>query len=142
MVLNHRIVAMVGSQPVRVECMTCGSPHNYRPRPPGEKAEREPRATRSTGGSSASGASRASTRGTAAERALAAERERTVTWEKAIAGRSPSDFVQYRPASSFEEGQLLRHTKFGDGVVVRMLEGNKIEVLFRDEPRVLAHALG
>ena len=39
MVLNHRIIAMVGTIPRKVECSTCNSHHLYRARPPGEKAE-------------------------------------------------------------------------------------------------------
>ena len=38
LVLNHRIIAMMGPKPVRVECSTCGSHHNYRGTAPGEKA--------------------------------------------------------------------------------------------------------
>ena len=37
--LNHRIIAMVGPRPVRVECSTCGSHHNFRAAAPGEKPE-------------------------------------------------------------------------------------------------------
>ena len=37
MVLNHRIIAMVGTAPKRVECSTCNSHHNYRATAPGEK---------------------------------------------------------------------------------------------------------
>ncbi|HQY65402.1 MAG TPA: hypothetical protein PK141_28610, partial [Polyangiaceae bacterium] len=56
--LNHRIIAMVGNLPVRVECSTCGSHHNYRPRAPGEKAPKAAKApstvTRTASKSSAS----------------------------------------------------------------------------------------
>ena len=44
------------------------------------------------------------------------DRERT--WEKSIAGRSPNDFRPYRTSEIFEEGELVRHSKFGDGVVL------------------------
>ncbi len=37
MVLNHRIIAMVGTAPKRVECSTCNSHHNFRATAPGEK---------------------------------------------------------------------------------------------------------
>ena len=39
LVLNHRIIAMIGNTPRKVECSTCNSHHLYRARPPGEKAE-------------------------------------------------------------------------------------------------------
>ncbi len=37
--LNHRIIAMVGPKPARVECSTCSSHHNYRGSAPGEQPE-------------------------------------------------------------------------------------------------------
>ena len=37
--------------------------------------------------------------------------------------------------------QLLRHAKFGDGFVSRVIDAGKIEVVFRDGARTLAHGL-
>lgn len=134
LMLNHRIVAMKGGTPAKVDCQTCKTTHNYRARPPGEKAEKAPKVE-----AGMSGSSRAP-RPSSAEKALAAERERTRTWEKSIAGKSLSDFRSYRTTEHFADGDLLRHVKFGDGVVLRIIDSNKIEVLFQDEPRILAHA--
>jgi hypothetical protein len=133
LVLNHRIIAMVGPKPVRVECSTCGSHHNYRPRAPGEKAEASPRSTRAGGA-----APRAPRGPTRAEEARVA---RETQWEKAIAGRALSDFTPYRVSNTFAEGQLIRHTKFGEGVVVRVVDPRKVEIMFRDENRTLAQGL-
>ena len=138
--LNHRIIAMVGTKPVRVECSTCGSHHNFRARAPGdkvEKAESAPRSARmvGSGGSSTPRAPRGPTR--AEQEQL--DRERM--WEKSIAGKSPRDFTPYRVSQTFTAGQLVRHSKFGDGVVVRILDAHKVEILFKDEPRTLAQAL-
>ena len=44
-------------------------------------------------------------------------------------------------AASFSEGDLLRHKKFGDGVVTRVIDDHKVEVLFRDEARTLAQGM-
>lgn len=136
LVLNHRIIAMVGTTPVRVECSTCNSHHNFRARAPGDKAT-------SAGGSSraASGASAAprSTRGPTKAQQAVLDRERT--WEKSIAGKGVHDFRPYRVSEIFEEGDLIRHSKFGDGVVTRLLEGKKVEILFKDDARTLAHGL-
>jgi hypothetical protein len=35
----------------------------------------------------------------------------------------------------------VKHPKFGDGVVTQVIDKNKVEILFRDEPRRLAQAL-
>jgi hypothetical protein len=74
-------------------------------------------------------------------REASAERERTQTWEKAIAGKAPKDFRPYRVSERFSEGDLVRHSKFGDGVVTRVIDVNKVEVLFKEEPKTLAQGL-
>ncbi|MBX3191625.1 MAG: hypothetical protein KF819_31825 [Labilithrix sp.] len=135
LVLNHRVIAMVGAQPVRVECSTCGSHHNFRARAPGEKAPST--GARSSAGSTSSGPR--SVRGPTKAQQAVMDRERT--WEKAIAGKGVHDFRQYRVHETFNEGDLIRHSKFGDGVVTRLLEGKKVEILFKDDARTLAHGL-
>ncbi len=137
LVLNHRIIAMVGPNPVRVECSTCGSHHNFRARAPGEKAP-SAGTTRVVGSGGSSGPR--STRMTVSK-AQQAALEREKTWEKAIAGKGVHDFRQYKVSETVAEGDLVRHTKFGDGVVTRILDPKKVEVLFKDEPRTLAQNL-
>jgi hypothetical protein len=134
LMLNHRIVAMKGGTPAKVDCQTCKTTHMYRARPPGEKAEKAPKVQPGMSGSSRA------PRATTAEKAMAAERERTRTWEKSIAGKAMSDFRSYRTTEHFADGELVRHGKFGDGVVLRIIDSNKIEVLFQDDSRILAHA--
>jgi hypothetical protein len=52
------------------------------------------------------------------------------------------EFKAYNVAASFAEGDLVRHKKFGDGLVTRIIDAKKVEVLFRDEARTLAQGLG
>jgi hypothetical protein len=138
LILNHRVIAMVGGTPVRVECSTCNSHHNYRARTPGEKAPAAGTATRAT---SSSSAGPRSTRVSSATKAQQAALDRERSWEKAIAGKAVSDFRNYRVDEIFAEGDLIRHKKFGDGVVTRILDQKKVEILFKDEPRTLAQGL-
>src|SRR5262245_34578614 len=138
LVLNHRIIAMVGGTPVRVECSTCMSHHNFRARAPGEKA---PSTGTSTRASSAGSSGPRSVRATAATKAQQAVLDRERSWEKAIAGKAVTDFKSYRVDQTFAEGDLIRHKKFGDGVVTRILDPKKVEILFKDEPRTLAQGL-
>jgi hypothetical protein len=141
LVLNHRIIAMVGTIPARVECSTCNSHHNFRARAPGEKAPAAGSAA--ARGATARGASGAagprSTRGPTKAQQAVLDRERT--WEKSVSGKAVNDFRPYRVSEIFEEGDLVRHSKFGDGIVTRLLEGKKVEILFRDDARTLAHGL-
>ena len=128
--LNHRIIAMLGPKPVRVECSTCGSHHNFRARPPGEKDAPAGRTT--------SPASARAPRVSSATKAEQARASREQSWEKAVTGRALNDFRKYTIHETFREGDLIRHSRFGDGVVTRIIDANKVEILFKDEPRTLA----
>ena len=136
LVLNHRIIAMVGGTPVRVECSTCNSHHNFRARAPGDKAPAAEKATRA--GSSA--APRA-TRVTTATKAAQAAADREKSWSQAVNGKPANDFKAYRVDELFNEGDLIRHKKFGDGIVTRIIDQRKVEILFQDEARTLAQGL-
>ena len=137
--LTHRIIAMVGDAVKRVECKTCGSHHNYR-RPKSErdarmakleKRDEERKAAVSSGGSKAA----------REERAARAEREQTSAWEHAIAGKPSSAFVAYRISLTFGPGDLVKHPKFGDGVVAKVIDASKVEILFKDGPRTMAQGV-
>lgn len=129
--LNHRIVSMKGPKPHQVMCLTCNTQHLYRA-PASASAAKAPRAAAGT---------RASRPPSAAKAKLEKERsDREVTWQKAIAGRAMSDFTPYKMSGVFEEGQLVNHKKFGDGIVLRIVDATKVEVLFQDEQRTLAHS--
>lgn len=139
--LTHRIIAMVGDVVKKVECKTCGSHHLYRK--PKSVKEAEAAAAAKAGSTtrrprSEGGPRTASERHAAAERA---ERERVSTWEKAIAGQPTSAFKPYSVKMAFGQGELVRHSKFGDGVVARVIDRAKIEILFQDGPRTMAHGL-
>ncbi len=139
LVLNHRIIAMVGPTPKRVECSTCGSHHNFRPRAAGDKAGATTKAAAPSRATGASSPPPRSTRGPTKAQQAVMDRERT--WENAVLGKGVNDFRAFRVDQMFGEGELVRHKKFGEGVVLRILEGNKVEILFRDEARTLAHGL-
>jgi hypothetical protein len=138
--LLHRIIAMNGGKIVRVECRTCGGHHNYhRPKSLG---------TATRGSSSApprglvpSKAAPSKSAGPRRTNADEAERQRTAAWEKAVLGQPITSFKPYRPSATFKAGELVRHAKFGDGTIVRVIDSKKVEVMFKDGPRTLAQAL-
>jgi hypothetical protein len=134
LVLNHRIVSMKSGKAHQVECLTCRTTHLWRPTAPGDKpvaGERSPSAA-------AADRPRASS-ASKAPRAAAMRLEQQ--WEKAIAGRAVADFKAYNVGGNFTEGDLVRHKKFGDGVVTRVIDAGKVEVLFRDEAKTLAQGM-
>jgi hypothetical protein len=133
LVLNHRIVSMKAGKAHQVECLTCRATHLWRPHAPGEKG------ATASGGERTRAAPSGASPATRSSRAPAMRHEQQ--WEKAIAGRSMSDFKAYNVGGTFSEGDLLRHKKFGDGVVTRVIDAHKMEVLFRDEARTLAQGM-
>ena len=138
LVLNHRVIAMVSGTPVRVECSTCNSHHNFRARAPGEKAP----AKAGTTTKAASGtAGPRSTRSTSATKAALAAAALERSWEKAVSGKAVSDFRNYRVDELWSVGDLVKHKKFGDGIVTQVLDAKKVEILFKDESRTLAQGL-
>lgn len=131
--LGHRIVAMVGGQPKRVECQTCGSQHNYRA--PKSQAARGVVVRTSTGRVASARESSAAPRVTNKARA---EADRVSDWESKIAGQPASAFTKYSMDRVFSEGELVSHRKFGDGYVVALREDGKVDIMFRDGQRTLA----
>lgn len=134
--LGHRIIAMVGDTVKKVECMTCGSHHMYR-KPMSERNAPKPAAARTASGKPAAPRTHAE-RITAAERA---ERERVASWERSIAGQPTGAFKAYRTSLVLGPGELVRHPKFGDGVVARVIDRQKVEILFKDGSRTMAHGM-
>ncbi|MEZ4301338.1 MAG: hypothetical protein R3B70_40770, partial [Polyangiaceae bacterium] len=110
------------------------------------KSEREAEAAAAAKAGSAGRRTRSESGGprTASERHAAAERaerERVSTWEKAIAGQPTAAFKPYSVKANLGQGELVRHPKFGDGVVARVIDRAKVEILFQDGPRTMAHGL-
>lgn len=73
--------------------------------------------------------------------ATLAARALEAAWEAAVEGRGPESARRYVPKERFSAGELIDHAKFGLGVV-RRAEATKIEVIFRDATRTLAHGAG
>jgi hypothetical protein len=133
LILNHRIVSMKTGKAHQVECLTCRATHLWRANAPGDKP--------ATSSSSATGRTRATAASTAVRGLRGTALRLEQQWEKAIAGRGVNEFKSYTVGSTFNEGDLVRHKKFGDGVVTRVIDAHKVEILFRDEPRTLAQAM-
>ena len=62
-----------------------------------------------------------------------------VTWTDAVEGKDEGAFKPYGVATSYKRDDLVVHPKFGKGVVT-MVEGNRVEILFQDGAKKLAHA--
>ncbi len=135
----HRIIAVVAGQPKKVECLSCKGHHLYRAtQAQKEAAAAHKRASKGSGVPSVR-QSRASIAGAATKKR---EEDLVALWEKAIAGQPFESFKPYRIDRTFVKGELVRHTKFGDGVVLTILDANKCEILFREGMKTLAQSIG
>jgi len=61
-------------------------------------------------------------------------------WKEALAPKGAAEALPYRTTQTFVAGQIVEHAKFGKGVVLRV-DGAKIEVIFKDGTRLLAHGM-
>lgn len=133
--LNHRIVAMVGGAPKRVVCLTCGSEHNYRAPKNATTSSvvvRNRKEPAPSPGKPASAAQRVTQK-------ARAEQERYDAWATRTLGKALDAFTKYSMDRQYREGELVMHSKFGEGYVETVLDSGKISVMFRDGPRTLAH---
>lgn len=122
--LTHKIVAVVGNKPVKVECRTCYGVHNYRA--PKSAVAATPTARASSGARASS------------------SRATTVSRAEPEPPPSPPDSARillYQPSERFAVGAWISHKTFGLGVVLRELATNKIEVRFDADTKVLVHGL-
>ena len=136
LMLGHRIVAMIGKKPVRVECQTCGSVHNYKAAAPGN-ASVTPVIRNRDGTISPVRMLNAPTPRAASRTTRTGAR--TSEWEVRIAGQPVTAFSRYSMSKTYNAGELIHHPKFGDGFVATVLEGGKISIVFKDGARTLAH---
>ena len=136
LLLGHRIVAMIGKKPVRVECSTCGSVHNYKATAPGNASAAPVIRNRDGTITPVRTANAPSPRAQSKTSRVGA---RTSEWETRIAGQPATAFTRYSMAKTYDMGELVHHPKFGDGFVAVVLDGGKISIVFKDGAKTLAH---
>jgi hypothetical protein len=124
--LNHRVIAVVGKNVKKVQCLTCGSDHKYHPpRNEGpEEKESPPKRTQAFGRTSAK-----------IDRGAGRARGEWATFMKEM----PPDSTPkpYRMSESYKPGEFLTHPTFGTGRVSEILGVEKIEVVFEEGRKVL-----
>lgn len=127
---------MIGKKPVRVECRTCGSVHNYKASAPGDKAITPVVRNRDGTLSPVRTLNAPSPRAVSKTTRVGA---RTSEWEHRITGQPVTAFSRYSMAKTYATGELVHHSKFGDGFVANVLDGGKISIVFKDGAKTLAH---
>ena len=111
--LSHVVVVMKDENtPGKVTCKTCGDTHAFKEKPTTRK--------KST---------------SISNKAIDAVLNR---WEEAVQNSNEKP-QKYSPRVKFEVNQLVSHPTFGDGVVEKNIDNNKIEVIFKGQIKVLVH---
>ena len=137
--LGHTIIAMVGEKVVQVRCNTCGGVHRYKAAKSQAAAKAPAAKTRRAAAPKKEGTSVRRT--TAVPKAT--PKERFTEWHTTVGQMSEEegrDARTYAMREIFDEGELVRHPKFGLGKVLRIEPDDKIVVLFREgEKRLVAN---
>ena len=115
MVLAHTIIAMVDELPKKVKCNTCNAKHNYRLKPVAKSAGKIKKKS-----------------GKRKPRVSYLE-----IYESRLASFDLSRATKYKMESSFTQDEVIDHPHFGSGIVVSVVDSKKIEILFKDGPRLL-----
>jgi hypothetical protein len=124
LILAHIIVTMKDTKsPDKVQCKTCKATHSFK----------DPSSTKTK---------------TSVDKVIKSAKARTGSrkstetvaelWTKAI-GRSATSAKSYTIKGSFITGDVIDHPTFGQGIVEKLIDNNKIEVLFQDDYRTLMH---
>ena len=115
--LAHTVVAMDGETVKKVLCNTCNKEHVYRA-PKGEKAPTNKKKP---------------ARKTRAKKIVAPD----VLWEKALEPAQNLLSKLYTIDGSFESGVKIDHKTFGLGLITKLIQPNKMEVIFKEGTKIM-----
>jgi len=113
--LDHVIVTLVKGKVKKVQCKTCEKEYVYKS-PKGDK--------------------------TPAKKKTKAKAKKTIVtpveeWEKAMEQSKDATVKTYALDGSFVEGEKVDHSTFGQGLVLKLISPNKMEVLFEEGPKFM-----
>jgi hypothetical protein len=108
--LDHVIVALVKEKVKKVLCKTCEKEHVYKA-PKGDKAPAKKKT---------------------AARAKKKKASPVEEWEMAMEQAKDATVKPYALDGSFGEGEKVDHSTFGQGLVIRLISPNKMEVIFEE----------
>ncbi len=113
--LTHSIIGMLDDLPKKVKCNTCGGRHNYRLKPATKSAGKTIKTTGKT----------------------KTESSNLESYESHLKGFDLSQATNYVMESSFTQDEVIDHPHFGTGIVVSVVNSKKIEILFKEGPKLL-----
>src|SRR3990172_2903607 len=116
----HVITKIADGEIKKVFCKICNTTHVYRGKTNEKKSIK------------ASAAKKTKTTGVKRGRKKA-------DWNELVATLEDNRIIDYDLTKDFTDVQAIRHKKFGIGVILSVIDQKKIEVVFQDEKKVLAH---
>jgi hypothetical protein len=123
LILAHIIVTMKSAtEPDKVMCKTCKSTQSFKD----PSAKKKKTSVEKVIKTARAGGSRKATESVGE------------LWTKALNKATAGD-KEYSIRGSFQTGDVINHPTFGQGIVEKLIDDNKIEVLFQDDYRTLMH---
>lgn len=124
--LSHIVVAMKGDRIAKVQCKTCNKEHTYK----APKGVTEPKTKK---------AGKKSKKSEVASGTTTEGNPIAVEWEKLMVTHKNNPFKPYNIKGRFILGDKLNHPTFGEGIVGKLIYPNKIEVIFKNDVKILIH---
>ena len=122
----HIITALKNESTIKkVTCKTCKASHAYKATAPSAKSLEKKR--------------KSSGRGSEGGRGPGSANNEEI-WKKMMSGAGQANKAKnYSLDTNFKKGDIVKHPEFGDGLVERLIDRNKIQVVFKDQARLLMH---
>lgn len=117
--MYHVITAMSGDKIRKVMCKGCNTTHLYK-----DKSEKTKKKT---------------TAKSAKKPTKPRRRIRKYDWDSLSSEIQEDELVEYQLAADLSEVRGIRHKSFGVGVITKVISEKQIEVLFKDEMKILVH---
>ena len=121
--LAHTIIAMSKNLPVKVKCNTCNSQHKYRTKQSGIS---KPKSAKSK----------------SPARKIKTQEANYNDYISRLTDYDLTRVKMYSMDGSYKKDEIIEHSKFGVGIVLSLIQNNKIEMLFKDGHKVLIHNFG
>ena len=114
--LAHVIVAIDGEKVKKVLCKTCNKEHVYKAPKKGKAPPKKKKAT-------------------------AKPKKKTISpfeeWEKAMEKAKDAPTRVYAQDGTFGEGEKVDHSTFGQGLIIKLIQPNKMEVIFEEGTKLM-----
>ena len=114
--LAHVIVALDGEKVKKVLCKTCKKEHVYKAPREGKVPSKKKKRTTDT-------------------------KKKTISpleeWERAMEQGKDAPISVYAQDGSFREGEKVDHGSFGHGLITKLIQPNKMEVIFEEGTKLM-----